>query len=191
MKLLHQSVFFFLAAASFPNFLAAQKIDYPKTFRQLLEKTGVELLEPLDAGYKDFYLPQNELQTCPFGLRSKKENLEIRYFVLPFDKRNYSSMNPHIQTMRMVATIATNEPESFISVIQPGAQDMKRDFNADWGRIYFFKPKPAFSNKPHCRMLALYKEGKGTVFVFYLFDKTDNPALDTRYFALRFLDAKL
>lgn len=191
MNLIRHSVFLLFVAASFPNYLAAQKIDYPKTFLQLLDKTGVELFVPVDAGYKDFFLSQNGLQTCHFTLRSKKENLEIRYLLLPFDKRDFASMNPHIQTMRMVATIATNDPESFISAIQPGRQDMKRDFNADWGRIYFFKPKQGFSNKPHCRLLALYKEGKGTVFVFFLFDKPDNPALDTRYFALRFMDDKL
>ena len=59
------------------------------------------------------------------------------------------------------------------------------DFNADWGQVIFFQPKSVFSHKAHCKMLALYKEGKGMAFVFFLFDK-GTLELDRRFLALRF-----
>ncbi|MEM9823942.1 MAG: hypothetical protein AAF985_22850, partial [Bacteroidota bacterium] len=34
----------------------------------------------------------------------------------------------------------------------------------------FFQPKASFSRKQHCKMVAIYKEGKANIFVFYLFD---------------------
>jgi hypothetical protein len=51
---------------------------------------------------------------------------------------------------------------------------------------YFFRPKPEFATQPGCKMLALCKEGQGTVFVFFLFDDPGNTALDRREVAVRF-----
>ena len=59
------------------------------------------------------------------------------------------------------------------------------DFNADWGKVFFFTPKPGFTRKSHCRLLALHKEGKGTAYIFFLFEEPDE-VLDHRFLALRF-----
>jgi hypothetical protein len=174
---------FFLLASN----LQAQKIDYPPQFQQLLAQAGLEFFEPLEAGYRDIEPLKNEFQNCQFAIRSRKEGLQIRYFILPWNDGDPTTTNPHLVAFRAITSIAVNEDEAVISAIQPTKETLLKDFNADWGMIYFFKPKPGFSELPNCRMVALCKEGQGTAFIFYLFDDPANEALDTRYLALRFL----
>jgi hypothetical protein len=165
----------------------AQKIDYPDHFKQLLAQCNVEFFEPVEAGYKDFEPWTNPYQPCHFAIRSREEDLQIRYFLQPWNENDPFATTPHVATFRLLTNLATNADEAVISAIQPTKKSLKEDFNADWGMIYFFQPKAGFSDLPNCRLLALYKEGKGTVFVFYLFKDPGNEALDTRYLALRFM----
>lgn len=165
-----------------------QKIDYPIGFSERLNRAGVDFFEPIEAGYKDTRPVQNEFQDYHLAIFSRKEDLEIRYVIQPFETNNPFSSNPHIATIRALTSVSINEEEELISAIQLEKKQVLKDFNADWGMVYFFKPKPGFSKYPYCRMLALHKEEQATVFVFYLFEKTDNEALDRRYQALRFLD---
>lgn len=182
MKFLHLTIFMlFLSQAIF-----TQRIDYPVQFNELLSQVGIEFHEPADAGYKDIRTIENEYQEYEFAIWSRKEKLEMRYAVLPYDEKDVFSANPHILTARALTSIATNEEDSNISAIQLTEKALERDFNADWGMVYFFKPKIGFSAHAHCRMVALYKEDRGTVLIFHLFEKASNEALDTRYYALRF-----
>ncbi len=165
----------------------SQKIDIPPHFYQLLGKARLEFFEPLDAGYKDYRPAKNEFQDCHFAIRSSKEDMDIRYFVIPWNEDNPNSVNPHVSTFATLSNVATNADEAVISAIQPAKETLLQDFNADWGMTYFFTPKEAFSDKKNCRLTALCKEGQGTVFIFYLFNDAGNEALETRYLALRFL----
>jgi len=187
MKYQLSLLFLFFSLWVAPHWGFAQKIDFPEHFRQLLKQTDLEFLQPLEAGYRDLYLQPNEFQNCDFAIRSPKEDLEIRYFIQPWDDKKPDTTNPHLATFRALTSVATNAEEAFISAIQPAREDLVNDFNADWGMVYFFQPKAGFSDQPFCRMVALCKEGKATVFIFYLFDDPSNEALDTRYLALRFL----
>ncbi len=187
MKTPHLVAFIALAFSFWPSDLGAQKISYPSQFQQLLTQAGLEFFEPLEAGYRDIEPLKNDFQHCQFAIRSRKEGLQIRYFILPWNDDDPTTTNPHLVTFRAITSIAINEDEAVISAIQPTKETLLKDFNADWGMIYFFQPKPGFSDKPSCRMVALCKEGQGTAFIFYLFDDPANEALDTRYLALRFL----
>ncbi len=172
---------------SISNSIFSQKIEFPLQFNQLLEQAKIDFFEPVDAGYKDYQPVENEFQNSHFAIRSSKEDLDIRYFVIPWDDKNHRATNPHISTFAALSNVATNEDEAVISAIQPTKKTLLEEFNADWGMTYFFTPKEAFSDKKNCRMLALCKEGQGTIFIFYLFNDAGNKALDTRYLSLRFL----
>ncbi len=65
---------------------------------------------------------------------------------------------------------------------------LRRDYQADWGKVFFFQPKTGFSSARHCKMLALYREGQSMAFVLFLFDEP-GPVLDRRALALRFREA--
>lgn len=148
----------------------------------------MEIFEPLDAGYKGFRPAANPYLNAQFALKSSKEKLEIRYKILPWEEHNPNASNPNIQAFVTLSNIASNADDAIISAIQPSQKSMLHDFNADWGISYFFKPKAAFSHHQHCRMVALCKEGKGTAFIFYLFDDPNNKAVDIRYNGMRFYD---
>ena len=165
-----------------PQSLLAQKIP----FGFLLEKAGLEVFEPLDAGYRNIQPPENDYLNCQYAIHSNREHLEIRYYVLPWDEADASTTAPHVATFRVLTSVATNADEAVISAIQPDKEALLRDFNADWGMTYFFTPKPAFTNEPACKLLALSKEGQGTAFVFFLFNDTGNEALDRREIAVHF-----
>ncbi len=168
--------------------LQAQEIDIPYSFQNLLSEVGVDLNAPRDAAYRDIRVIKNDYQDYQLAIFSKREDLEIRYAIQPFEEHHPFSANPHVLTMRSITSVATNDPEKAISAIPLDKLSLKQDFNADWGMIYFFQPKEKFAYYKHCRMLALYKEGKGTAFVYFLFDESSNRALDYRYYALRFLE---
>ena len=166
-----------------PQFLFGQKTAH---FTQLLEQAGLEIFEPLDAGYRSIQPLENDYLNCQYAINSNQGHLEIRCYVLPWNDANTSTTAPHVATFQVLTSVATNADEAVISAIQPTKSDLLRDFNADWGMTYFFRPKPAFSNEPACKMLALSKEGHGTVFVFYLFNDPGNETLDRRELAVRF-----
>jgi hypothetical protein len=171
-----------------PQWLLAQKIEQPAHFTQLLQQAGLEVFEPLDAGYKDFEPWENDYLRCQHAIRSNSEDLQILYYVLPWNERDYMSTAPNVATFLAITNLATNAEDAIISALRPDSQSLRRDFNADWGMTYIFTPKPAFADSPICKMIALCKEGQGTVFVFFLFDDPGNTAIDKREMAVRFRD---
>ncbi len=177
----------FGALLSMPFWSCAQNLSLPAEFTELLDRANLLFFEPLEAGYSVVRLPTNEYQNCQFAIQSGRERLQIRYFILPWDEKIPETVQPHLTTFRALTSIATNADDALISAIQPERESLLRDFNADWGMVYIFKPKPGFSERNFCKMVAICKEGKGTAFVFYLFDNPNNEAPDARYFALRFL----
>lgn len=167
--------------------LSAQSIQLPAHFSSLLDEAGLAFFEPLDAGYRSVDPPENDYQSSHFAIRSPREGIEIRYFILPWNDKDPFAANPHVATFRAVSSIASNAEEVVVSAIRPSREELRKDFNADWGMSYFFEPKPGFSEQPACRMVAISQTGKGTAFIFFLFDNPANTALDQRYLALRFL----
>ncbi len=169
-----------------PQCLFSQKMEHSNFFNQLLEQTGLEVFDPLDAGYRSFELWENEYLNCQYAINSRREDLEIRYYVVPWDEADVNTTAPNVTTFRVLTTVATNSDDAVISGIQPTKDFLLRNFNADWGMTYFFTPKPAFSDEPACKLMALSKEGKGTVFIFFLFNDPGNTALDLREAAVKF-----
>ena len=94
---------------------------------------------------------------------------------------------PHIYFATKAINIARNTDETVLSIHSMKTTQLKEDFNADWGAIAFFKPKLEFSDKQHCKMVAVHAEGKGNIYIFYLFD---DPEIDLEelYSNVRFLE---
>jgi hypothetical protein len=179
--------FLMLGMAMFVD-IHAQKITYPPGFTQKLDSLRLEFFEPLEAGYKVQNIDSNPFQDCDFAIRSSKEKMEIRYVILPLKEDEASTTLPNVLSFRAMMNVASNTENLLISAIKPPDEQVMKDFNADWGMVYFFVPKPMFANWPFCRMVALHKKERGTVLIFFMFDNPGNPALDNRYLALRFLD---
>lgn len=163
-----------------------QSANIEPSLHLLLERASLELFEPLDAGYRIIEPFENSHLNCQFAIYSRREDLEIRFFILPWDETDPNATAPHVTTFRALTAIASNADDAVISAIKLEEEKLAAAFNADWGMAYFFKPKSDFSMASNCKMLAISKTGKGTVFVFYLFEEAGNTSLDTREVLLRF-----
>lgn len=169
-----------------PLTLTAQKIDIPSDFNQLLEEVDAYLILPLETGrYKDIRPFSNRWLDYDFSIRSRKEKLEIRYKVLPYAENDLRFQAPHVLAMQAMMQVATNDEEAVVSRLPISEKSLKEDYLADWGQLFTFVPKIGFSPSSTCQMVSLYREGKGMVFLFFLFDRA--PAeLDYRRLAIAF-----
>lgn len=163
------------------------QLEYSDSFLYLLENAQIDFYEPVEGKYKAIKLQKEVFQPCDFGMRSRKEQLEIRYIIAPYSENSPAFNAPHVESARMVAHLATNDPDAVITILSMDELELRDKFNADWGKVFFFKPKEQFSTSKHCKMLSLYAEGKGMALVFFLFDKPSTE-LDNRFLALRFKD---
>lgn len=176
---------FFISLSTTTAF-SQKKIKYSKAFLAKLAQTQIDLFTPLEGKYKSTRPTKNDYQAIDHVIFSKKEGLEIRYAIIPFEVDKPTTQIPHVDFMRVVMSTATNEKEeALVSVHAMQDQDLKADFNADWGSMAYFQPKTKFSKYKHCRLLSLYKEGLGMVYTFFLFDEPSR-FLDNRLHSLRF-----
>ncbi len=183
---MRQFFFLILFLFTFSSFSLNAQIKFPPEVNDQLNATSLEIIQPLEARYKRIRLPKNRYLRCDYGIWSKKEKLEIRYAIDPVGDNERLNMIPHVKAFSMVSHLASNDQEAIISKLSISPESLKNDFNADYGEVYVFKPKTAFSEKLHCQMLVLFKEGKGLVYVFFLFNDPNNSALDYRFQAVRF-----
>lgn len=161
------------------------QVPMPEGLAPQLDAVGAELLFPVDAGYKWFDLePSAPFQPCTFGIFSRKEKLEIRYLMEPYDTTNPEADFPHFWATRQVINLASNDEDDLITA-HSLPDSMLTAFNANWGKLFFFHPKKSFSSRTNCQFLALFREGKGLAGLFFLFDEPSE-ALDRRMWGIRF-----
>lgn len=170
-----------------PSLLNAQRVDLPEDFINLAADMSVDFMAPLDAGYKDVRTYPNPHQNYEFAIRSRKEKLEIRYHLEPEDEGKPMTRIPHVRCMQMIANVASNEEDTRVSALSLPDSISLNQLNADWAKVFFFTPKKTFSTRYTCQMLAMYKEGRGMVFAYFLFNKPPME-LDNRLLTVRFED---
>ena len=175
-------IFLFLIC-SFSFF--AQKIEFTPEFEALRDTIGVEIFVPVESDFQSIKTIKNPYQDYQAAIRSRKEKLEIRYAFVPYIEARSVTTMPHLQVTRSVTSAATNDEDAIIAFHELNQVDLEK-FGADWGQMVIFRPKKGFSEQPYCKMVTLFKEGKGTTSVFYLFEDADNSAVDDFYYALKF-----
>ncbi len=181
---LKQWLFSLLPLALASN-LIGQRVDLTEDFTLLATDMAVDFMAPLDAGYKDIRTFPNPHQNYELAIRSRREKLEIRYHLEPEKEDNPMTRIPHVRCMQMIANIASNEEDTQVSALSLPDSVSLDLLNADWAKVFFFTPKKTFSPRLTCQMLAMYKEGKGMVFAYLLFNKPPME-LDNRLLTVRF-----
>ncbi len=145
------------------------QVDISPSFLSKLEQAGIEFLAPLENSYRNLEVHDNSLQAYELAILHRKQKVEIRYVVEPLPEDTSQDI-PHIFFAKKAINIAANTDDSVLSIHTMKTQQLQEDFNADWGAIAFFQPKLEFSTKAHCKMVAVHAEGKGNLYIFYLFD---------------------
>lgn len=176
--------FLLLNLGSFTN-SQAQRIDLTEDFSTLATAMAVDFMAPLDAGYKDIRAFPNPHQNYELAIRSRREKLEIRYHLEPEEDDKPMTRIPHVRCMQMIANVASNEEQTRVSALSVSDSIRIDMLNADWAKVFTFTPKKTFSPRLTCQMLAMYKEGKGMVFTYLLFNKPPIE-LDHRLLSIRF-----
>ena len=156
-------------------------------FEEKLKRTKLEWLEPLETAYKIISPKKNVFQNYDQAIYFRKERLEIRYLILPYESSDPTADLPHIKSGRLMLNWSSNMEEFTGSAFSYTDEAAKNDFNADWANEYLFKPKKVFSDYPNCRMLSIHIKGVGTAHVFLFFDEIPK-MLDARTISLRFLE---
>ena len=168
----------------FGTFSFAQ-IKMNTDFEAILKEAQISFNEPTENLYKTKKGYKNPIYNCNFAIKAKKSDLEIRYAFNQINPQESQNTFPHIISMNTANHIASNHENSEIVVQSITDEDLKKNFKADWACVFYFTPKTSFSNKRNCKMLALYKEGKGLVYTFFLFNKP-SIELDHQFYSLSF-----
>ena len=165
------------------NSLGAQKL--PVSFVASLNQMDLLMAIPTEQRYRSRPVRINEWFTADYILRfRKKKKVEIQYALIPEAK--LKNLIPQVHTFRTVTHLGTNEEEySTIAVHQVSETDLIKNFNADWAKVTYFQPKRSFSRYQHCKMLSMYKSGKGMAYVLFLFNEP-NEEIEQQFYALRF-----
>ena len=181
-RILLSTIFAFLCSIS-----VSTQIHYTTAFQAKLQAAQLELLAPIAAGSTVRSPIRNSVQNYDHSIYSRKEKLEIRYLIIPYQENDPLADLPHVKSNQLMVNLSSNTEEFTGSAFSYTPEAAKSDFNADWASEFYFRTKKAFSNKENCKMLTIYREGWGIAHVFFLFDKIP-PLLDARTISLRFLD---
>lgn len=161
------------------------QVDLTPSFNHLLQKSSLSFVTPLDAGYRSISVKKDHLVPYHFSIYSNQESMEIRYIVEPFQPNDKSFIAPQVKATSLMMSLATNDDEYVVSSFRLSPEYAQEAYHADWGCEFFFHPKEAVSYRQHCKLIALFKEGKGMAFVLMFFDDAPD-TLDSRSVALQF-----
>ena len=174
-----------LCVLGFVGTLSAQ-LDLPDQFRDQLDSLGADIIRPLDSDYRSVQLAENRFRPADFVMYSRKEKLEIRYYLQPESSMGHYQGMPHIATGRFLIDVSSND-EDAVTTAHSFIGESFATFNADWAKLFTFRPKREFSDTNTAQLVALYREGLGIIYIFLCFDKPPDE-LDTRQLAARFIE---
>ena len=91
------------------------QVQLPDAFSNLLSKTQLDFHYPLEGKYKVKKVGFEPYESYDFAIRSRKEKIEIRYAIYPFEEKDLASIAPHAACVRLVTHLATNDDHALIS----------------------------------------------------------------------------
>lgn len=176
-------IFLLLFGLLFAPFLVAQ-LPMSAEFSVLLDSLDVRVNHPFDREYKLLPNRKNDYLEDQLTVYGKEEKLEMRFHLRGESQRSPFYQMPHLQAGHLVTNLGSNEEGTVTTVHSFGDEEMAI-YNADWAKMYTFRPKRSYSDKKNAQLIALYKEGRGMAYAILLFD--DAPTtLEGRQLILRF-----
>ena len=143
---------------------------YTKSFTKKLAYHQIDFFQPVERWIHMTNISSDEFMDYDAVLRDE-DGLEIRLSIQEANKMH--SQHPHIELMRVIAHISTNNAESDIKISQMNHDWVKERYQADWGLFADFTPKLEYSDYPKGRLLCLFKEGQAMVNYIVLHDEDE------------------
>jgi len=183
----------FSLSMSFPS---GSKV--PDSFMKLVEANELEFRMP--DSFKIISTHKNPDMSYDFALKSKTKDIEIRYAIMPlkdlvdsFEKSKTDTsmkvINPDAKFAKMVLWMSTyNIADSvfggfdsletnpmYKALTSFPAEDVKHDFNADWGAFATLIPRKTFAKGyDHCIIVVIHKSKIANACMVYLYNKTED-----------------
>jgi hypothetical protein len=146
------------------------------------------LLKELHA---DFKMPEGFQETIvnkklpvfyQYAIKDIASGFEVRYFLKPYNRilkdYNVKEFDPRDHTYSLFLTTISNSAleSSIIPKIDVfEKEDVKKDFNADWGATTAYKPNIVFGGQANfSAALVIKKDNVGEIYVFWLFTDVKN-----------------
>lgn len=152
------------------SLLAQEAITYTKSFTTKLQRNGIDFFQPVERWLHVANIKKDDYMKYDLVLQDEAD-LEVRVRIIEDSK--LFSKHPHIEVMRMMATMATNDQDADILISQMDPEMVSEVYSADWGLFADFVPKIGFSTYPKGRVLCLYKEGRALVNYIILHDEDE------------------
>ena len=149
---------------------AQDDMIYNKSITKTLAYHQIDFFQPVERWIHITNIRSDEYMDYDAVLRDE-EGLEIRLNIQEANKMLVD--HPHIELMRIISTISTNDPENDIVIQQMNQEWVKERYEADWGLFADFTPKYNYSDYPKGRMLCLFKEGQAMVNYIVLHDEEE------------------
>ncbi|PPK88439.1 hypothetical protein CLV84_1406 [Neolewinella xylanilytica] len=161
------------------------QIDLPPEFLLRLDSLDMRFNAPLDSDYREkTFRDENRWLEDHYTMTSRREKLELRFHIVPEHEGDRYYGLPHLAATTLAMNLGSNDEDAVTAVHSFGTEEMAL-YNADWARMYTFRPKRSFSDKEQAQMIALYREGRGLAYTILLFDDAPD-TLDGRQLSLRF-----
>jgi hypothetical protein len=153
-------------------------------FEALLDSIDVRVNHPFDDGFKLLENPENDYLEDQLTVYSKAEKLEMRFHLRPENERDLYYQRPHLRASMLVLNLGSNDEDAVTAVHSFGEEELAV-VNADWARMWTFRPKRSYSSRPTAQLIAAYKEGRGLIYTVLLFNEAPE-TLEGRQMMLRF-----
>lgn len=124
-----------------------------------------------------------------YAIKDPKTGFEVRYFVYIYKRgdkqRTKLTYNVFLSTILNGLDLKKTTP----NILTQSPEDIKKDFNADWGVNAVFQPSGAFGNGFQlCSAQAIQKKNLGEIYIFWMFtdvEKQEN-LINKSFISLKF-----
>ena len=156
--------------------LSAQT-EPPADFSVLLDSLGLTLNLPADHDFRVRPNAENDYLASQYTLVSRRAKTELRFHLVPESETDFYYRRPHLRTGLLQVNLGSNAENAVTAVHSFGEEELAV-LNADWARMYTFRPKTAYAGRRQAQLVALYREGRGLAYVVILFDKAPGSVED-------------
>lgn len=151
---------------------AQKELLFTQSFTNKVRHNNIDFYQPVERWFHVTNIRSDEYMDYDLVLRDN-QNIEVRVRII--EESKIFSKHPHIEVIRMLATMATNDPATDIKVSLMNPEWVTEQYGADWGMFADFVPKKEFDRHPKGRVLCLYKEGRALVNYIVLYEDDLDP----------------
>jgi hypothetical protein len=154
------------------------KLDLP--FETLLKELHADFKIP--DGFEKTTVNKKLPVFYQYAIKHIASGFEVRYFLKPYNRilkdYNVKEFDPRDHTYSLFLTTIANsaaEPTTIPKIDVFTKEDIKKDFNADWGATTAYKPNILFGSQANfSAALVIKKDDVGEIYVFWLFTDVKN-----------------